>query len=323
MTTNEADLAESRDVPYHGKNHGKDGRDKVIHPLLGGLHTDSTGNPPTTPLVTGDIIVAQGSPPTFQVLATGVAGTVFIGGSTFSANLALTGWIRVGSATAPANTTAGDLTAVRINIGNASFTSGVEMQVTGDVVFSGYQRVGSVSAPTNTTPGDLTVVRLSVGDVSFATGAEAQVNGDAVVTGWMNVGVAAAPSNTTAGDLTAKRGHFGTDGAFTSGQELEVVGDTTISQQLTVGGDAVLGGALDHNGTTVGLYNHAVAGQGTGGQNVTNNVTNSGSTDGTIPDITDGVTYATDYVNLRRALYQLARMLKQDHDQLRAMGILT
>jgi hypothetical protein len=63
--------------------------------------------------------------------------------------------------------------------------------------------------------------------------------------------------------------------------------------------------------------------QATGGQNVTNNVTDSGSTAGTIPDITDGVTYANDYTNLRRALFQIARMLKQDHDQLRAMGILT
>ncbi len=311
MTNETDDLAESRDVSYHGKNHGKDGRDKVIHPFLGGLHTDSTGNAPTSPVVAGDIIVAQGSPPTFQVLATGVAGTVFIGGSTFSANLALTGWIRVGSATAPANTTAGDLTAVRINIGNASFTSGVEMQVTGDVVFSGYQRVGSVSAPTNTTAGDLTVIRLSVGDAAFATGAEAQVNGDAVVTGWMNVGVAAAPSNTTAGDLTAKRGHFGTDGAFTSGMELEVTGDAKVSSTFQVGGNS-------------GFYGHAVAAQGTGGENVTNNVNDGGtSTNGVIPNWTDGVIWANDSTAVKQAVFQLARMLKQDHDQLRAMGILT
>jgi len=44
---------------------------------------------------------------------------------------------------------------------------------------------------------------------------------------------------------------------------------------------------------------------------------------GPIPDITNGTVYATDYTNLRNALFQLARMLKQDHDQLRAMGILT
>ncbi len=51
------DLAESRDVTYHGKNHGKDGRDKVIHPLLGGLHKTSAGSADAP--VLGDIIVAQ------------------------------------------------------------------------------------------------------------------------------------------------------------------------------------------------------------------------------------------------------------------------
>lgn len=63
--------------------------------------------------------------------------------------------------------------------------------------------------------------------------------------------------------------------------------------------------------------------QATGGENVTNNVTDTASTAGTIPDITNGAVYATDYTNLRNALFQIARMLKQDHDQLRAMGILT
>ena len=77
------------------------------------------------------------------------------------------------------------------------------------------------------------------------------------------------------------------------------------------------------NSTGVSFYNATPVAQGTGGQNVTNNVTDTASTDGTIPDITNGTVYATDYTNLRNALYQLARMLKQDHDQLRAMGILT
>lgn len=82
---------------------------------------------------------------------------------------------------------------------------------------------------------------------------------------------------------------------------------------------------LYHDGTAkIGVFGIAtpVARQ-TGGENVTNSVTNDGSTAGTIPDITDGTTYASDYVNLRRALYQIARMLKQDHDALRAYGWLT
>ena len=77
------------------------------------------------------------------------------------------------------------------------------------------------------------------------------------------------------------------------------------------------------NSTGVSFYNATPVAQGTGGQNVTNNVTDTASTDGTIPDFTNGTIYATDYTNIRNAIFQLARMLKQDHDQLRAMGILT
>ena len=40
--------AEERDLEFHGKNHSHTGRDKVIHPFLGGLHTGSTGPPPWT-----------------------------------------------------------------------------------------------------------------------------------------------------------------------------------------------------------------------------------------------------------------------------------
>lgn len=179
-----------------------------------------------------------------------------------------------------------------------------------NVPITGWVRVGSTTTPTNVTAGDLTSVRVIVGDATLASGVVLAAAGNTTVTGYVGVGSATAPSNTTAGDLTALRAHFGTDGAFTSGKELEVVGDALISDTFQVGGNA-------------GFYGHAVAAQGTGGENVTNSVTNSGSTAGTIPDITDGVTYANDYVNLRRALFQIARMLKQDHDQLRAMGILT
>lgn len=62
--------------------------------------------------------------------------------------------------------------------------------------------------------------------------------------------------------------------------------------------------------------------QATGGQNVTNNVANGG-VDGTIANYTDLTIYANDAAAIRNNLYQLARALKQDHDQLRAMGILT
>lgn len=81
---------------------------------------------------------------------------------------------------------------------------------------------------------------------------------------------------------------------------------------------SLVGGVVKH-----GFFGAAVTAQATGGENVTNSVTDSGSTAGTIPDITDGVVYANDYTNLRRALFQLARMLRQDHDQLRATGFLS
>lgn len=75
--------------------------------------------------------------------------------------------------------------------------------------------------------------------------------------------------------------------------------------------------------TTLSFFAQTAVARQTGGENVTNSVTDSGSTAGTIPDITDGVVYANDYTNLRRALFQIARMLKQDHDALRAYGLLT
>lgn len=84
----------------------------------------------------------------------------------------------------------------------------------------------------------------------------------------------------------------------------------------------VLAGGSQFDGN-VGFYGTSPVAQGTGGQNVTNTVTDTGSTNGTIPDITNGTVYATDYPNLRNALFQLARMLKQDHDQMRALGFLT
>ena len=73
----------------------------------------------------------------------------------------------------------------------------------------------------------------------------------------------------------------------------------------------------------IAFYNKTPIAQQTGGENVTNSVTDTASTAGTIPDITNGTVYATDYTNLRNALYQLARMLKQDHDALRAWGLLS
>ena len=79
----------------------------------------------------------------------------------------------------------------------------------------------------------------------------------------------------------------------------------------------------DSSAALIGFLGATAVARQTGGEDVTNSVTDSGSTAGTIPDITDGTIYANDYTNLRRALFQLARMLKQDHDALRDYGLLT
>lgn len=93
---------------------------------------------------------------------------------------------RIGSATTPTNTTAGDITCVRLIVGDAALGTGVEAAVTGDGTVSGFLRVGSATAPTNTTAGDLTFVRgfasgsvlssSASGGVGYATGAGGNVN---------------------------------------------------------------------------------------------------------------------------------------------------
>lgn len=60
----------------------------------------------------------------------------------------------------------------------------------------------------------------------------------------------------------------------------------------------------------------------TGGADVTNNVTSGGTSD-TIANFTDLTVYANDSAAIRNDIYQLARLVKQDHDALRLLGLLT
>lgn len=96
-------------------------------------------------------------------------------------------------------------------------------------------------------------------------------------------------------------------------------GSVTLTNAYALWVDAG-GSRFDGN---VGFFATEPQAQQTGGQNVTNNVVDSGSTNGTIPDFTDNVVWANDALNVRRALFQMARMLKQDHDALRLFGFLT
>jgi hypothetical protein len=104
-----------------------------------------------------------------------VTAALFNSGSTtniFDGDGRIAGYWRVGSTSAPTNTTAGDLTIARLMVGNASFGSGIEAAITGDMTVSVALRVGSATAPTNATAGDITGVRLTIGsDAAFsATG---------------------------------------------------------------------------------------------------------------------------------------------------------
>lgn len=117
-----------------------------------------------------------------EVSGSGAMTTIFgpvtiTGAMTFSGDvnvgddLQVTGYARIGSLTAPTNTTDGDLTVIRLLVGNAALTAGVEAQITGDTTISGYLGIGTVSAPTNTTAGDFTCTRLVSGtDTPLGTG---------------------------------------------------------------------------------------------------------------------------------------------------------
>ena len=75
-------------------------------------------------------------------------------------------------------------------------------------------------------------------------------------------------------------------------------------------------------GEKLAFFNVTPVVQQTGGANLTNNVAVGGSSD-TIANYTDLTTYATDAAAIRNNIYQLARTLKQDHDALRAFGLLS
>lgn len=109
--------------------------------------------------VTGDTMTGQ--------LILSLAGV----GLSVTQDAVMGGYLRVGSTSAPTNTTAGDITGVRLKIGDGAFGTGVDFSVTGDGALSGFLRVGSETAPSNTTAGDITGVRLNLGNVtSFGTG---------------------------------------------------------------------------------------------------------------------------------------------------------
>jgi hypothetical protein len=81
---------------------------------------------------------------------------------------------------------------------------------------------------------------------------------------------------------------------------------------------------LEASGTAamIGFLGANASARQIGGENVTNNVT-SGGTDGTIANYTDLTIYTNDAAAIRNNIYQLARLVKQNHDALRLYGLLT
>lgn len=126
-------------------------------------------------------------------------------------------FLRVGSATAPTNTTAGDLTVGRLLVGNAALGANLEAQVTGDMAVSASLRVGSTVLATVAL--DVTGAILASTTVTATTSILATTFLN--VGSYLYVGSSSAPTNTTAGDLTATRLLLGGDAAFANNAKVQ------------------------------------------------------------------------------------------------------
>jgi hypothetical protein len=106
----------------------------VSNALLDGVaHSDTLAGS----VLRGDIIVGNATPAWARV-AKGAAGSVLFGNGTDSAwtiNPLIAGYVRIGSASAPTNVTAGDLTCVRLFVNNSTFSlvdSGADVAIVFD-----------------------------------------------------------------------------------------------------------------------------------------------------------------------------------------------
>lgn len=90
------------------------------------------------------------------------------------------------------------------------------------------------------------------------------------------------------------------------------------------GGGGRVGLIVSASGTaaTIGFLGATAVVRQTGGEDLTNNVT-SGGTTGTIADFSDLTIYSNSAAAIRNNFYQIARILKQDHDMNRLVGLLT
>ncbi len=96
------------------------------HSLLSTVHTDTTA----ATVLRGSIITGVGATPKWTAVTKGAAGSLFSSNGTdvtWQTDIKLLGYLRVGSASAPTNTTAGDITGTRLIIPNASIISGTRV----------------------------------------------------------------------------------------------------------------------------------------------------------------------------------------------------
>jgi hypothetical protein len=197
---------------------------------------------------------------------------------------------RLGSTTAPTNTTAGDLTVVRLKVGDGAFGSGIEFSVTGDGAFSGILGVGSETAPTNTTAGDATFVRVFAPTISLSPTNASGATGTLTTTTHATKGKATAfgstfdEANKRLGvneanpDYQLKVTSGATTAAWkalallnTSAIEWQFVVDTTPTYALSLG-TGTFANALVINGAT-GAVRMAAYGAGTATFDASGNIT--------------------------------------------------
>ncbi len=160
----------------------------------------------------------------------------------------IAGYLNVGSISAPINTTAGDLTAIRALVGtDATLPPGISFYVNTNAMFANVAAFKPSSTPANSTmsSNDWAILNFSsdsnnltffekTGSITTAR-VKFTHSGDALNSGYLSVGTLTAPTNTTAGDITGVRLVIGTQVALGSGIFTNIQGTITDVDITTKG----------------------------------------------------------------------------------------
>ncbi len=236
--------------------------------------------------------------------------------------------------------------AMRLDSLGLSFIAGNSATRLGNNLLTLSNFGGPVTLSNAQTAANTTMILKPASGIS--TGQYLSVQFGAVETAQLVVAPAAASTNAVVDNLILRRNPTSGTPAVGTGQQIHFVGKTSTTadrDQLTISTEWVV--ATEASQTTraklsvydtaarvaltieasgsaamIGFLGAAAAAQQTGGANVTNNVTSGGTSD-TIANYTDLTVYANDATAIRNDIYQLARLVKQDHDALRLYGLLT